>query len=110
MAIALEYDKCSSSKSRLGEWHRIKTSSLPYFTMYDIKKIYKVLNNLSTKGFKDFEVKSREIAVTIPNGKNQFYYQFRNEAALFNFFKEALPIQLEQKGIDCWGRLMQYIS
>lgn len=90
--------------------HRITLTGFPYFTLSDVEEIYYVLNNRSAKGFKQFAEKAREIAIKLPSKKTDYFYQFMDEAALFELFQETLPTQLQSKGIDCWGRLMQYIS
>lgn len=98
------------SPSLSGDWHRIKTSSLPYFTLADVEKIYFVLNDCSSKGFKEFAENAKEIATFVPEHLHKFAFQFKDEVALFELFKKFLPHKLEVKGIDTWGRLMQYIS
>lgn len=92
------------------DWRRVKLTNFPYLTLSDVEKIYFVINNLSATGFKQFADKARELATKVPSVKTDFRYQFDNEAALFELFLEVLPLQLRSKGIDCWGRLMQYIS
>ena len=89
---------------------RVMLTGFPYFTMSDVAKIYLALNNKSTDGLKQFAEKAKEIAVKMPSKKTDYVYQFVNESALFELFQQALPNQLRSKGIDCWGRLLQYIS
>ncbi len=106
----LVYDKYSEIRYTTGEWHRIKTTSLPYFTLSDVKKIYIVLNNGSTYGLELFAQKAKELAITIPSEKYSHAYQFTDEIALFELFKETLGIELKNKKISSWGELMQYIA
>lgn len=91
-------------------WHPVKLSDLPYLTLADVEKIYKVVNNHSTNGLRKFLKRAKEIAVQLPREKGRWLYQFRDEDALFKLFQEALPTELERLGIDCWGRLMQFVS
>lgn len=94
----------------LDDWRRVKLTNFPYLTLSDVEKIYLVINNLSDIGLRQFADKARVIATQVPNRKSGYRYQFKDEVALFELFLEALPLQLESKGIDCWGRLMQYIA
>ena len=104
------YDKYSEFRYTTGEWHRIKTSGLPYFTLSDVKKIYIVLNNENTTGLELFTQKAKELAITIPSSRYGHAYQFTDEVALFELFKEELDMQLKAKKISSWGELMQYIA
>lgn len=106
----LRYDKYSEIRYTAGEWHRVKTTSLPYFTLSDVKKIYIVLNNENTNGLELFTQKAKELAITIPSERYGHAYQFTNEIALFELFKEELGMELKEKGISSWGELMQYIA
>lgn len=105
----LKYDEYSEIRYTAGEWHRIKTTSLPYFTLSDVKKIYVVLNE-STIGLELFTQKAKELASTIPSERYGYAYQFTDEGALFELFKEELEMQLKSKKISSWGELMQYIA
>lgn len=98
------------STTRLDNQYRVNLTGFPYFTLSDVEEIYYVLNNQSSKGFEKFATKAREIAIKLPSKKTDYFYQFMNETALFELFQEVLPEQLQSKEIDCWGRLMQYIS
>ncbi len=106
----LKYNSYSEIRYTTGEWHRIKTTSLPYFTLSDVKKIYVVLNNGSTIGLELFAQKAKELAITIPSERYVYAYQFTDEIALFELFKEELDMQLKAKKISSWGELMQYIA
>lgn len=89
---------------------RVKLTDLPYLTLSDVEKIYRVLNDWNTKDLEQFAQKAREIAIKVPSKKTEYAYQFVDEKALFKLFQAKLPLQLERKSITNWGQLMQYIS
>lgn len=93
----IAYDDFVSSYTLPGEWHRVKTSSLPYFTLADVEKIYFVLNDSSSKGFKQFSEAAKEIATIVPNNLHKFAYQFKNEIALFELFQKHSLMGLNEK-------------
>lgn len=106
----INYDDFVSSYDLPGQWHRVKTSNLPYLTLSDVKSIYFILNNHSSKGLTKFVKTAKEIATELHHKRFGRVYQFRNENALFELLKQRFSKELEKKGIDSWGRLMQYIS
>ncbi len=90
-------------------WHRVRIVGFPYFTLSDVKKIYEVLQG-NTNGWTAFEQKAKEIAVVKGGVQSGKYYQFTDELALFEIFKNTFPLELTQKRISSWNELMQYIS
>lgn len=103
-------NRYSQNQHALANWSKVKLTPFPYLTLSDVEKIFFVINDLSDKGLRQFADRARVIATKVPSGKASYRYQFENEVALFELFREVLPLQLKSKGIDCWGRLMQYIS
>jgi len=75
-----------------------------YFNLQDVEEIYEQVNG-GRKGVNRFLDEAKTVA-TWCHG----HYEFRDEEALFEVFERFLPNILEARGIDCFGRLMQYIS
>ena len=96
--------------SGLDNWPRVELTNFPYLTLSDVERIYRAINNRSASGLEQFLQKAKKLATKVPSKKTEYTYQFMNETALFELFQEVLPSQLKTKGIDSWGRLMQFVS
>lgn len=85
------------------------TTGFPYFNSEDVRKIYEFLNGKPNGSYAFTQKAQLEIAEKTKKGFN-VYYQFKDEDALFDLFKERFSNLFEQKKIYCWSDLMQYIS
>ena len=77
-----------------------------YLGTKDLKEIYEKLNG-SPKGMNGFVSTAQQ---TIGSRTESGAYIFKDEAALFELFQQYFAKELQLKGIDCFGRLMQYMS
>lgn len=76
-----------------------------YLNTADIEEIFEKVKG-SRKGITPFLRDAKEIASKTRNGK----YVYKDETALFIVLEKHIGKELQQRGIDCFGRLMQYIS
>ncbi len=76
-----------------------------YFNLFQVEKIYECLKN-ERKGITNFLKEAKEYA---ERNEKKGYYLFKDEKALWEVIKKHLPAELESKGINTWGELMQYL-
>ncbi len=79
-----------------------------YFSTNEVETLYRKVKN-SEKGMTAFIKDAKKVGTKIEDGPAA-YYIYKDEDALFNVFKKYLPDELNSLGIDCFGRLMQYVS
>ncbi len=79
-----------------------------YLLTSDIEEIYRKIKN-SEKGMSSFIMNAKRVGTKIKSGPHS-YYIYQDEEALFKVFQEHLSSELKALGIDCFGRLMQYVS
>ncbi len=79
-----------------------------YFTTSEIEGIYRKLKRTG-KGITAFKKDTRAVASKVSVGPESRIV-YKDEEALFEVFKKHLPNELKALGIDCFGRLMQYVS
>lgn len=80
----------------------------PYLTNSDIEEIYRKIK-ASRKGITAFKKDAQAISSKLPED-NGYRIVYKDEEALFKVFQKHLSKELTGLGIDCFGRLMQYIS
>ena len=78
---------------------------LPYMGTTDLEEAYKRVKG-SEEGMRGFIKDSRRVATKTKNGS----FIYMDEVALYTVFESHLRTELNQHGIDCFGRLMQFIS
>lgn len=77
-----------------------------YLGTKDLREIYEKLKG-SRKGMNGFiSVAQQTIGVRSTSGA----FIFKDEQALFELFQQYFDEELRLKGIDSFGRLMQYVS
>lgn len=77
-----------------------------YLGTKDLEEIYEKIKG-SQKGMRGFVSKAQQkIGTRTESGA----YIFKDEQALFEIFQQYFAEELRLKGIDCFGRLMQYMS
>lgn len=77
----------------------------PYLSTSEIEDAYEKIKG-SRKGITAFLAEVKKIGSRTKNGA----FVYKDEEALYQVFERHLKDELEIKGIDCFGRLMQYIS
>lgn len=80
-------------------------NNFAYLSTSDIEEIYEQVKG-SRKGINSFLREARKLGSRTKNGA----FVYKDENALFIVFEKYLKYELEIKGIDCFGRLMQYVS
>jgi len=76
-----------------------------YMVTADITEIYYQIKG-SSKGLENFKKDAKNIAKRTRKGA----FVYTDELALYKIFEKHLKPELDSHGIDCFGRLMQYIS
>lgn len=76
-----------------------------YLNTADIEEIFEKVKG-SRKGITPFLRDAKKIGSRTKKGA----FIYKDETALYNVFERYLKDELDIKGIDCFGRLMQYIS
>ena len=79
-----------------------------YLSTSDVEELYRKIKH-TEKGISSFIRDAKKVGTKIKKGPAG-YYLYKNEEALFEVFKKHLPNELKALGIDCFGRLMQYVS
>lgn len=79
-----------------------------YLSTNEVETIYRRVKN-SEKGMTAFIKNAKKVGTKIKEGP-VVYYLYKEEEALFDVFQKHLPMELKALGIDCFGRLMQYVS
>lgn len=79
-----------------------------YLSTNEVETIYRRVKN-SEKGMTSFIRDAKKVGTKMKKGP-AVYYLYKNEEALFEVLKKHLPNELKALGIDCFGRLMQYVS
>lgn len=78
---------------------------LPYIGTTELEEMYRSVKG-SEVGMRQFISAAKETASKTKNGA----LIYKDELALYKVFEEHLSLELSSLGIDCFGRLMQYIS
>lgn len=76
-----------------------------FLSTSEIESAYEKVKG-SRKGITSFLTEVRRLGTRTKNGA----FVYKDEEALYQVFERHLKDELEIKGIDCFGRLMQYIS
>lgn len=79
-----------------------------YLSTSNIEEIFRDVKK-SEKGMTAFIKDAKGVGTKMKNGTHSFYI-YKDEEALFKVFQKHLPNELKALGIDCFGRLMQYVS
>ncbi len=79
-----------------------------YLATQNIEEIFRDVKK-SEKGMSAFIKDAKRVGTKMKNGSHSFYV-YKDEEALFKVFQKHLPDELKSLGIDCFGRLMQYVS
>lgn len=79
-----------------------------YLSTSDVEELYRKIKR-SEKGMTSFIRDAKKVGTKMKKGP-AVYYLYKNEEALFEVLKKHLPNELKALGIDCFGRLMQYVS
>lgn len=79
-----------------------------YLSTSEVEEFYRKVKN-SEKGMSAFIKDAKKVSTKMKKGP-AVYYLYKNEEALFEVLKKHLPNELKALGIDCFGRLMQYVS
>lgn len=79
-----------------------------YLSTSNIEEIFRDVKK-SEKGMTAFIKDAKGVGTKMKNGTHSFYI-YKDEEALFKVFQKHLPNELKSLGIDCFGRLMQYVS
>lgn len=77
----------------------------PYLNLNDVEEMYEAVNG-SREGMPGFISLAKEIATKSRGGA----YVFKDEAQLFELFKQELPDRLAKKRISYFGQIVQLIS
>ena len=75
-----------------------------YLSTSEVEELYRKVKN-SEKGMSAFIKYAKKVGI-----KQNGYYLYKDEEKLFEVFKNHLANELKSLGIDCFGRLMQYVS
>ena len=76
-----------------------------YLSTSDIKEIYRMVKG-SEEGMASFVKEAKQIGSRTKRNA----YVYKDEERLYDIFEKHIGEELARRGIDCFGRLMQFVS